>query len=57
MLALVEIPEHGVAVFASGGAERTVGRNGHRVQISRVTDVVRLQLAIRQIPDLNKKMH
>ena len=54
MFAFVEIPQHGLAVLASGRAERTVGRNGDGVQISSVPDVVRLQLAVGQIPDLEE---
>jgi len=54
MLALVKIPEHGLAIFATRGAERTVGRNGDGVQITRVPDVVRLQLAVGQVPDLDE---
>ena len=54
MLSFVEIPQHGVAVFASGRAEGTVGRNRDRVQVTSVTDVIRLQLAIGQIPDLKQ---
>jgi len=54
VLSFVEIPQHGVAVFASGRAEGTVGRNRDRVQVTSVTDVIRLQLAIGQIPDLDE---
>ena len=52
MFAFVKIPEHGLAVLATGSAKRTVGRHGHRVQVTRVTDVVRLQLAVGQVPHL-----
>jgi len=31
MLSLVEIPQHRIAVFSTGSAERSVGRNGDRV--------------------------
>lgn len=33
-LAFLEVPQHGGAVLASGGAQRTVRRHGHRVQVS-----------------------
>ena len=46
MLAVIEIPEHGLGVLAAGGAQRTVGRHGHRVQVAVVTDVIGLQLAV-----------
>jgi len=54
MFAFVKIPEHGLAVLATGSAKRTVGRHGHRVQVTRVTDVVRLQLAVGQVPHLDE---
>jgi len=53
MLALVQIPEHGAAVLATAGAQRTVGRHGHAVQVAAVAHVVSLQLAVSQIPDLD----
>ena len=52
VLSFVEIPKHGVAVLAARSTETAVRRNGHRVQISGVADVIRLQLAVGQIPDL-----
>jgi len=54
MLSLVEIPEHRLAVLATGSAEGTVGRDGDRVQVTGVADVVRLQLAVGQIPNLDE---
>ena len=39
---LVEIPEHSGAVFAAGGAERSVGGDGHGVDVAGVADVVGL---------------
>lgn len=53
MLALVEVPEHGLSVFASGGAEGTVWRNGDGVDVSGVSDVVGLQAAVSEVPDLD----
>ena len=55
MLSFVEIPQHGVAVFATGSAKGTVGRDRDRVQVTSVTDVVRLQLTIGQIPNLGRR--
>lgn len=52
VLGLVEIPEHGGAVLAAGSAERTVGGDGDGVDVASVTDVVGLQLAAGQLPDL-----
>lgn len=54
MFSLVEIPQHGLAVLATGSAQGAVGGDGHRVQVASVTDVVRLQFAVGQIPHLNK---
>ena len=44
MLALVEIPEHGDAIFASRSSERAIRGNGHCVNVAGVTIVVGLQL-------------
>jgi len=54
MFSLVEIPQHRLAVFAAGRAEGTVRRHRHRVQVAGVADVVRLQLAVGQIPHLDQ---
>jgi len=54
MFSLVEIPEHRLAVFAAGSAEGAVRRNGDRVQVTGVPDVVCLQLAVGQIPNLDE---
>ena len=53
MLAIVEVPEHGLAVLATAGTQGTVRGQSHGVQISSVTDVVGLQLAVGQVPDLH----
>ena len=53
MLAIVEVPEHGLAVLATAGTQGTVRGQSHGVQISSVTDVVGLQLAVGQIPNLD----
>jgi hypothetical protein len=52
VLGLVEIPEHGGAVLAAGCAERAVGGDGDRVDVAGVADVVGLDLAGSELPDL-----
>lgn len=49
---LVEIPEHGCAVFAAGCAEGAVGRDGDGVDVTGVADVVGLDAAGCEFPDL-----
>ena len=53
MLPIIEVPEHGPGVLASTGTQRTVRRQGDGVKISSVTNVVGLQLAVGQVPDLD----
>merc|ERR1719378_1157648 len=53
VLAIIQIPEHGLGVLAAGGAQGTVGAHGHGVQVAVVTNVVSLQLAVLQRPDLD----
>ena len=53
MLAIVEVPEHGLGVLAPGGAQGTVRAHGDSVEVAGVTDVVSLQLAVSQVPDLH----
>ena len=52
VLGLVEVPEHGGAVLAARGAEGAVGGDGHRVDVAGVADVVGLDAARGQFPDL-----
>jgi len=52
VLALIEVPEHGLSVLSTGGTQGTIGRHGHRVEVTAVSMVVRLQLAVGQIPNL-----
>lgn len=54
MLALVEIPEHGDAVFASRGGEGTVGGHGYCVDVAGVAVVVGLELELGQLPNLKE---
>lgn len=48
----VEVPEHCRAVFAAGGAEGAVGADGDGVYVARVADVVGLDAAVGEFPDL-----
>lgn len=41
--------------LAPGGAEGAIGGHGDRVQVPRVPDVVRLQLAVGQVPHLGRE--
>ena len=52
VLGLVQVPEHGGTVLATGGAEGTVGGDGDGVDVAGVTNVVGLQAAGRELPDL-----
>ena len=56
VLGLVEIPEHGGTVLAAGGAEGTVGGDGDGVDIPGVADVVGLDLAGRELPNLCRRV-
>ena len=53
VLPVIQIPEHGAGVLATAGAQGTVGGQSDGVQISGVADVVGLQLAVGQVPDLD----
>lgn len=63
VLGLVKIPEHGGTVLATRGAQRTVGGDGDSVDVAGVTDVVSLELAGGELPNLDilseliKSMH
>lgn len=54
VLALVEIPEHGGAVLATGSAEGAIGGDGDGVDVAGVADVVSLQLAGVELPNLDE---
>ena len=49
---LVQVPQHGRAVFAAGGAEGAVGGDGDGVDVAGVADVVGLDAAGCELPDL-----
>lgn len=52
VLGLVEVPEHGGAVLATGGAKRAIRGDGDSVDVAGVADVVSLELAGRELPNL-----
>lgn len=52
MFALVQVPEHGDTILATGSGQGTVGRDGKGVDVSSVSVVVGLELALGQLPDL-----
>ena len=55
VLGLVEIPEHSGAVFAAGSAEGTVGGDGDCVDVAGVANVVGLNTARGEFPDLGSR--
>lgn len=52
MLAIIQVPEHGLHVLATRSAQRTIRGDSDCVQVTRVTKVVDLQLAVSKMPDL-----
>jgi hypothetical protein len=56
VLALVQVPEHGDAVLATGSGERSVGRDGEGVDVTGVAEVVGLKLALGKLPNLRKML-
>lgn len=54
VLGLVEVPEHGGTVLATRCAERAIGGDGDGVDVAGVADVVGLQLAAGQLPNLDQ---
>ena len=53
MLTLVQIPQHGSAVLASGSAQGTIRRAAHSVQVTSVAKQVGQQLQVGQGPNLD----
>jgi len=53
VLALVEVPEHNSVVLAARRAERTIRRDSNGVDISAVANVIRAELAVVQVPNLD----
>ena len=56
VLGFVEVPEHGGAVFAAGGAEGSVGGNRHGIDVAGVADVVGLDAAGGELPYLESSL-
>lgn len=55
VLALVEVPEHRDAVLAARRAERAVRRDGDGRDVAGVAEVVGLELALGELPDLRAR--
>ena len=53
MLSVIEVPQHGLGVLPTAGTQGAVRRESHRVDVTGVTDVVGLQLAVGQVPHLD----
>merc|ERR1719468_1245607 len=53
MLVVSKVPEHGLAVLASTGAQGAIRAEGDGVKVPGVTHMVGLQLAVGQVPDLD----
>lgn len=53
MFRVVEVPEHGCAVFSTGSTERAVGGDGDGVDVASVSIVVGAKFALGQFPDLS----
>jgi len=52
VLGLVQVPEHGGSVLTTGSAEGAIGGDGNGVDITGVADVVGLDAARSQFPNL-----
>jgi hypothetical protein len=56
VLRLVQVPEHGGSILATGSAKGSVGGDGDGVDVAGVTDVVGLKTAGRELPDLTEML-
>ena len=52
VLGLVQVPKHGSSVLATGSAERAIGGDGDGVDVAGVADVVGLDAARGEFPNL-----
>jgi hypothetical protein len=52
VLAVVEVPEHGDTVLATGSGQGSIGGDGEGVDVTSVAEVVGLQLASVKLPNL-----
>lgn len=55
VLSFRQLPQHCDTIFAARGTQRAIGGHSDRVNVSSVSVVVRLELALRQLPNLGKK--
>lgn len=54
MFALIEVPQHGDTVFATGCRQGAVWRNRDSIDVTSVAVVVSLQLELGEFPDLEQ---
>lgn len=52
VLGLVKVPQHGSTILATRGAQGSIGGDGDGVDVAGVADVISLQLAGGELPDL-----
>ena len=52
VLAVVQVPKHGDTVLTTGGGQGSVGGDGEGVDVAGVTEVVGLELASVELPNL-----
>lgn len=53
VLAIVQVPQHGFAVFSAAGTQTTVRRDGNGIEVTCVSKVVDLKTAVGQVPYLD----
>jgi hypothetical protein len=56
VFAVVEIPEHGDTILATGGSKRPIRRYGNSVDVSGVPVVICAELALGKLPYLAYSM-
>jgi hypothetical protein len=52
VLRLIQVPKHGGAILAARGAQRAIRGDGDGVDVASVTNVVGLELAGGELPNL-----
>ena len=52
VFAIIEVPQHGFGILATGGTQRTIRRHGYSVQVASVANVIGLEPAVGQVPYL-----
>merc|ERR1719334_2385052 len=53
MLPIIEVPQHRLGILPPRCTQRTIRAHGYSVQVTCVANVVGLQLAVGQVPDLD----